>query len=276
MPAAPGLPSVTPSPVPAPAVVRSVFNPGAASRSQIRATFGSFHVRFLSSEKLGTAWTDALRAAGLTGSSTMGAIHRAVRGIASDAVTKTAVAAPAFRNWVNAALPEIFSTSSQGIVIGGNVANDVQIVGNTIDGTAQGIHVGLSDIEAGKTKLQVRQVSIRGNRIGIRLTPATTGDRHGIFLGGEASALIDDNHLEVTYGPNAGQGITAIKVTGTLGRRLLISRNLMLNFRQGIVVTPKGLVTESAPVFLWKASDNVSSFPNSLPGAMKSVDNVPI
>ena len=104
-------------------------------------------------------------------------------------------------------------------------------------------------------------LKICGNTVNVRLTPEVTGDRHGIFLGCATSAIINDNHIELTSYPNASQYIYAIKVAGFFGPRLLIERNCMLGaFTGGIqaVLDAKWKPNN----ILWKACDNASSSPN--------------
>jgi hypothetical protein len=86
------------------------------------------------------------------------------------------------------------------------------------------------------------------------------------------SAVINDNHVELLRGPNAGQDIYAIKVVGVLGPRVLIERNAMLSFTLGIFVQANA---RQAPYFdLWKAADNVSTSTNWT-GPFRVTDNVP-
>jgi hypothetical protein len=259
---------------PAPALPH--INLGAIGRAHIKASYGTFRLQFISSEKLTNAWTDALRASGLTQTSTMGAIHKAVRNIATAVVTKPTTVSAAFSNWLSAVLPQLYSTSSQGIVVGGNLANDVRILNNTVDGTAQGIHVGLSDIkQLGKHSghLSATRVQIRGNTVNIRITAEVTGDRHGIYLGCVNSAVIADNHLQLTRVPTvqaAPQNIDAIKVAGVFGPLLAVERNCMLGFSTGLFTDqdakelPKGV--------LWIAAENASDAANQI-AAMFTVSN---
>ena len=250
------------------------INLGELGRAHVTATYGTLRLQLISSDKLTNAWTDALAKSGLNESSTAGQLHTAVHAIADRVFTNPDSVAPAFRNYIGSILPALYSTSSQGIVIGGNVANDVRILNNTIDGTAQGIHVGLSDRKAVPyiSGLSANVVQICGNTINIRLTSEMTGDRHGIFVGCVQSAVINDNHLELFRGPNAGQYIYAIKVSGMFGPRVLIEGNAMLRFTLGIYVQTN---TRELPYGdLWKAADNVSTSTNYT-GCFKVTDNVP-
>jgi hypothetical protein len=245
------------------------------NRAHVTTTLGNFKVQFISSNKLGNAWSDAIRAAGLSANSTAGQIQTAVKKIAMSAIRAPETVAPAFRNFVSELLPQLYSTSSQGIVVGGDLANDIRILNNTIDGTAQGIHVGLSDLKVRNrpAHLVAERVQICGNTVNVRLTPELTGDRHGIFLGCATSALIDNNHLELTRQPNAGQDIYAIKIAGFFGGRLLIERNCMLGFTFGVVAAPDA--TSLPGGVLWKAAENSSTSAHIIPRFFKTEDNVP-
>jgi len=256
------------------------INLGQVGRARINATFGSLKLEFISSDKLTNAWTEALRTSGLTQTSTAGEVHKTVRKIA-EAVFKTPETVPqAFRNWVSEVLPSLYSTSAQGIVVGGDVARDIRILDNTIVGTAQGIHVGLSDRKANPVQphLSARQVTISGNTIDIRLTAEMTGDRHGIYLGSVESAVIEDNNLSLirAMAPNhdgfVGQDIFAIKAMGFMGRRILLERNCMLGFTFGIFTNPSVYAVPAGS--LWKAAENVSTSAN-ITSVFKVTDNVP-
>jgi hypothetical protein len=245
-------------------------NLGAIGRAQIKISFGTTHVSFLSSAKLTDAWSNALRASPLTTASTIGTIHRTIRALATNIVLKPASAAPAFQAWINETLPNLYSTSSQGIVVGGDFANDVRILNNTIDGTCQGIHVGLSDVKKygpHPGHLIANRVQIKGNTVNIRLTAETTGDRHGIYLGCVASGLIAENHLELTRYPNAqsaGQFIDAIKIAGFFGQSLIIERNNMLGFTNGIYTAQDA--TSPPDNVLWIISENASDSLHQITG----------
>jgi hypothetical protein len=249
------------------------INLGDVGRAHVTASYGTLKLQLISSDKLTNAWTDALAKSGLNESSPAGQIHTTVHDIAKRVFTQPDSVAPAFRNYVGSILPNLYSTSSQGIVIGGNVANDVRILNNTIDGTAQGIHVGLSDRKAVPyvSGLQANVVQISGNTILVRLTAEMTGDRHGIFVGSVQSAVISDNHVELFRGPNVGQEIYAIKVSGVLGHRVLIERNAMLSFTMGIFAQTGFSALPQGD--LWKAADNVSTSGNWT-SCFKVTDNV--
>ncbi len=238
-------------------------------RAHVTASFGSIHLKFLSSSALTDTWAGALRASGITATSKMGAIHKAVQTISRKMVTNPREVSPAAYNFINALLPQLYSTSSQGIVVGGNLANDVRILNNTIDGMVQGIHVGLSNVkEFGKRSghLSATRVQIKGNTVNVRLTATDSLDRHGIYLGCVNSAVIADNHLTLTRAPNekvAWYDIDAIKVSGIFGPLMLIERNCMLGFSTGIYTQENQTPNLQVPP-LWKASDNYSDLTNQI------------
>jgi hypothetical protein len=252
-----------------------------AGRAHVKEVFGTLHLSFLSSDRLGNAWTHALQAAKIDQNTSAARVRLAVKQIADNALLQPHTVAPAFGNWVASVLPLLYSTSSQGIVVGGDLANDVRIQGNTIDGTVQGIHVGLSDLKVRPhaAHLIAGRVQITGNTIHLRLTPETWGDRHGIFLGCVNSAVVQDNHMDVTStaaqaGGAPAQPIQAVKVAGHFGPLVLVERNSMTGFTNGIYTDQDA---RSIPAgTLWKVAENVSSSPHLIHQPyFRVADNVP-
>jgi hypothetical protein len=243
-------------------------NLGLIGRAHVTTTLGTIKVQFISHAKLTNAWTDAISKAGLTATSTMGAVRVAIKKIALNVFKSPATATQAFKNHVASILPQLYSTSSQGIVVAGNLANDIRILNNRVEGTAQGIHVGLCNMKRNPalSLLQVQQLRIVGNSINVRMTPATTGDRHGIFVGGVASALIAENDVTLTATGDSGLWITGIDVTHTLGARTILSRNIVTGFTTGIAASPgMGSTTPSLnPLRL--ATENYSDAANVFNG----------
>ena len=250
------------------------INLGTVGRSHVTSTFGTLKLQFVSSQKLSDTWTNALVNAGLNQNSTARQVHNIVNSVADTALKNPDKALAGFRAYFNAVLPELYSTSAQGIVVAGDMGNDIRILNNTIDGTAQGVHVGWSDRRAKPyvSGLQGQVVQISGNTINIRLTPEMTGDRHGIFVGCVQSAVINDNHVQLFRGPNAGQDIFGIKIVGVFGPRLLVERNAILGFTYGLYTDPSVAYLPQGD--LWKAADNVSTSPN-VTSSFKVTDNVP-
>ena len=239
------------------------LNLGALGLSHINATYGVYKLQFISSQKLTNAWTDALSSAGLNQNSTAGEIHKAVHKIADAVFLSPKTAPQAMVNWTNSVLPNLYSTAGQGIVVGGTVAQDIRILNNTVEGSAQGIHVGLGDgqIDPAEYHLEAGIVRISGNSILIRTTAETTGGRHGISLSGVQSAIVNDNHVQNIRLKEAGQEIDAIRLVGSFGRRMLVEGNSMAGFTAGLWIEPR--TTAIPKGFLWKAADNASDSDNS-------------
>jgi hypothetical protein len=249
-----------------------------AGRAHVKAVFGTLHLSFLSSDRLGNAWTDALQAAKIDQNSSAARVRLAVKQIANNALLQPHTVAPAFGNWVASVLPLLYSTSSQGIVVGGDLANDVRIQGNTIDGTVQGIHIGLSDLKVRPhaAHLIAGRVQVTGNTVHLRLTPETWGDRHGIFLGCVNSAVVQDNHIDVTssQGTPVSLPIQAVKVAGHFGPLVLVERNFMRGFTNGVYTDQDARSVPGGT--LWKVAENVSNSPHLIHTPyFRVADNVP-
>jgi hypothetical protein len=262
----------------APLVIKALpqIKLGDVGRATFKATFGAINVELVSSDKLSNAFSNALKKAITTQTPTMAQVRTAVTNIAISALKSPKLVAPAFANYVDALFPELVNTSSQGIVVAGVVANDIRILNNTVEGTAQGIHVGLSNLQTNSrdTHLQAGNVLICGNTVNIRLTPEITYARHGIYLGGVTSALISDNNVDMTRSDNAGRDFTAIIVQGALGPRVLIERNFVQGQRLSGGIFAASI--EPMPqVALWKASDNWSPAANSYPQFLNNTVNQP-
>jgi hypothetical protein len=130
----------------------------------------------------------------------------------------------------NSLLTKVFAedtvVGSQGITIGGEGAEDVRILNNTIDGVMEGIQVGQSNAND-QNKLSSRTVTISGNTLSIVLTSASIKtDRHAIFAGNCESLLIENNRALLTRASTADKfEIDGIRVWGQLGDRALVTKN---------------------------------------------------
>ena len=104
------------------------------------------------------------------------------------------------------------------------------------------------------------------------MTPVTTGDRHGIFVGGVASALIAENDISLTATADSGLWITGIDVTHTLGARTIIERNTVTGFTTGIAASPGSGSSTSKTLRL--ANENYSDAANVF-NSFTTRDNLP-
>lgn len=151
------------------------------------------------------------------------------------------------------------AAGSQGIVVAGSIARDIQVLNNKIWGVVQGIHVGVSQ-RAGTSGApdMAGTVHIRDNNIGILLSPVVR-DRHGIFVGNCDSLIVQDNYARVKRFPVTSEvSIDGIRIYGHLGRMMVVRQNHLVGSTVGIRV--KALSgDEGKPQ--WIVTDNVA--PNS-------------
>jgi Family of unknown function (DUF6519) len=161
---------------------------------------------------------------------------------------------------------------ARGIVVGGTVATDARITGNTVRDVIQGIHVGISAKRQRKpgpgqgVSDTAGRVIIAGNTTHIVLMPESAFERHGIFVGNCQSLLIQDNYATCDRVSTADRlAIDGIRVYGFLGPFAYITRNHLSGFTTGIRVA--GLNnTSDGPSSMWRVVDNIAV------GAAKPVD----
>lgn len=136
----------------------------------------------------------------------------------------------------------------QGIVVGGRTAKDIRILNNTVIGTLQGIHIGVSHaapVSAQPDKAGA--VTISGNKIETHLF-SSKNERHGIFVGNCDSLLVENNYINIKRDTRKKIMVDGIRVYGHLGKFMLIRQNHIVDFRTGILVKPLSIV--STPLWL--------------------------
>lgn len=152
---------------------------------------------------------------------------------------------------------ERLPVSGQGIVLAGSIAGDIRIRDNTVRGTLQGIHVGLShDDKDGPApaRLVAERVLIAGNTVEIHFPLDLQRDRHGIFVGNTDSLVIEDNLVVVKRTPLAAAGyIEGIRAIGAFGGMCVIRQNHLVDFDVG--VHARG-TNPGRPSRLWRLADN--------------------
>ena len=162
-----------------------------------------------------------------------------------------------FNTFIAKVFDEVTVVGSQGITVGGEGAQDVRILNNTIEDFAEGIQVGLSK-RADQTRLQSQTVTITGNTLSILLTPSSANrDRHAIFVGNCDSLFIANNRADLTRSTTVEKlDIDGIRVWGELGDRALISRNHLKGFTIGINMHPLKSIKLNEQ--LWQVDFNVA------------------
>jgi hypothetical protein len=169
---------------------------------------------------------------------------------------------------------------SHAIVIAGNLAHDVRVMDNSIEGALDGIHIGVSHAEPKHSRDRVDpnpldriwRAQVRGNSVALAVPVGTPGFHAGVFLGNVDSAVVEDNYVELGTGRGRGEGI---RVFGQLGRMLRIHGNHEVGTHVGVSVTP---LARSVPQALWIVSENSAigiASPIVAPASVKLVNNAP-
>lgn len=141
---------------------------------------------------------------------------------------------------------------ARGIAVGGRGMTELRIRNNSIDSMQQGITAGVSYKQVDLNKLpsnvarqptidSMMSVAISGNIINNVLIPITkTKARWAIFVGNAASISIEQNDVSSTVSgtdlstePLRNDGI---RVWGYLGHKLLICKNQVTGFANGVFV----------------------------------------
>ncbi|WP_433796239.1 DUF6519 domain-containing protein [Actinoplanes sp. CA-252034] len=180
---------------------------------------------------------------------------------------------PEFRTFIQQQLLSAATTSTgirmpgaRGIVVGGAVARDVRISGNTVGDVVRGISVGISTQGVrkpagleGTPRNSAGRVVVTDNIVNILLAPeSVTGGRHGIFVGNHASLSIDGNMVGVERIRTASRlAVEGIRVYGFYGRSALISRNHLIFFDSGVRAAALNNI-EAGSSSLWRVSDNIA------------------
>ena len=171
-----------------------------------------------------------------------------------------------FENWYKNLLGANQAVGSQGIVVGGRIANDIRILNNRMSGVLQGIHVGVSHrVAASGTPDMAGTVHIMGNNIGVLLPPGAR-ERHGIFVGNCDSLIVQNNYASVRRFLVTSQvSIEGIRIYGHLGRMMVVRQNHLVGTTVGIRVVPLIVAGTRQRTPQWIVTDNVA------PNARKAV-----
>jgi hypothetical protein len=188
-------------------------------------------------------------------------LHRAAEQVLTDASFRAA--APKISQWFNGLLQADVAVASQGIVVGGQVAKELRILNNTIQGVLQGIHVGTSHRVPQTTPPTIQTdtagtVTISDNTIVVLLTQDSFHrQRHGVFAGNCESLLVENNRITL----QRVAGTDNIQVSGAiahgfLGRKVVLRHNYLAGFNTGVEFFPRFPYPPVAQV-LWLMADNL-------------------
>ena len=182
-----------------------------------------------------------------------------------------------FNDWLQRATPILPPVASQGIVVGGTVAPDVRIKGNTIESVRQGIHVGLSRREPKPTDLhfKIGVATIDDNNISLYLSSEMRGERHGIFAGNCDSLMIGGNFVNIVRdSSNTRLRAEGIRVYGHLGQRMIARANHIEGATVGVRVEPLPLTTLKDRQWLVADTMATNANPVEAPDTVQQVNNM--
>jgi hypothetical protein len=257
-PAAPPAPAAAPpaaaAGVPAVSVQRRRRTP-----AMITVPGGAHELTFATASSIAAVVASVLQQnpakAGVTGQ----ALTEHVRSVIDRALVQNPaiVAGARLFHWAGTVVAQNPVVCEQGIVVAGRTAPEVRILGNTIVGAMQGIHVGLSHLGMARGTTDVAgRVTIHGNKLEIRLPVIGLRDRHAIFVGSAASLLIDNNYAAMTA--SASVPVEAVRVFGTLGRQAILRENHFEGFTIGFIFSPLNNPADRT-INQWMVVDNVAS-----------------
>ncbi len=226
-------------------------------------------VRFLSAPEIKTADWKAALGNTVSAQSTPQQIREAIAALAERVVMSDREATPPpFARWMQRMKDSLVASASQGVVVGGTVAEDVRVLYNRIENVIQGVHVALSHADpkrAGPPDV-AGTVVVRANRITLLLPPNAVRQRHGVFVGSCESLVVDDNRIRAVRPTGTSNHLLdGIRVFGVLGPFLVIERNLIEGCDFGIEVVPAN--PAPAKQALWRVLHNVA------PNARSAVSN---
>lgn len=159
--------------------------------------------------------------------------------------------------WIGVVAPAVPSHMSQGVVVGGEAAEFVEIHNNEITMAIQPIHVGLSSAGQSPSERDIAgRVSVIGNMVDLPSVPLSRS-RHGIFCGNVESVRISDNSVRrVVFAPSVLQALPVIGVNvhGRCGPFAAISNNDVRGCATGVRFFPEP-ISRSEPQ--WLIDDNL-------------------
>ena len=144
---------------------------------------------------------------------------------------------PALGAWFASLVNQNPAVASQGVVVGGGVAESVVVRDNQLLGVAEAVHVGVSaggqnvpgsDRQAGK-------VDVRGNRAVLRVPVELQQAPRAFFVGNARTAIIAGN--EATVEGRTGTAVqVGVRAWGNFGPMLLIADNMLAGCQTGVQV----------------------------------------
>ncbi|WP_420456538.1 DUF6519 domain-containing protein [Rubrivirga sp.] len=256
---------------------------------QVRTQMNGFHASFLTPSALHNLWPAFLEKNPMPGGDRSSSVvqhlnalrSRVLRGDIQDG------SADELADWLRARVRQNPAVASQGITVAESVAPDapppspdVRVLYNRVEGCQQGIHVGASRREFEESQPDVIDtVIVAGNTVAVTLSPETSRERHGVFVGNADHVTVQDNRVRVhRTDPGADWRIDGVRLHGHYGPMLLVRQNHVTGATVGVRVEPLG--DRDAPQDRhWYVSDNVApgASPTVLaPGQVRRERNYPL
>jgi hypothetical protein len=253
------------TPDPAPTGETELARAASDDGSTVRLRLGGRDVAFRSDLPQAT-WNEVVRALPLAGDVVEGEIREYLRAageaiLVGEGRDVAGHAIAGLGRWFADLVAGVkVNAASQGVVIAGRTAPDVQVRGNTITGVRQAIHVGVSHASPTRTGTPDRagRVVIADNVIEVTVLTAVRGARHGIFVGNVDSLRIEDNRITSRRpGGKSRRSLEGIRVYGFVGRHAVVQQNHIAGCDTGVffnAVNDKADGSRS----IWRARDNMA------------------
>ncbi len=161
-----------------------------------------------------------------------------------------------FNEWFEVLRLQNPAYAQVGIVCGGEVASDIQLLNNHIKGVQLGVQVGVSHRNLRRAqRFSAGRVLIDGNNINLIVAPVTERRRGGIFVGNCNNLTVQNNQILTQRFPLSRRvRLEGVRVFGLLGRMLMMNQNYMTHCNIGIRVTPVEIGNDSVQ---WLIADNM-------------------
>ena len=161
--------------------------------------------------------------------------------------------------------------AGQGIVVAGSTVGTARIDDNLVEGTVQGIHVGVSDAKQG-ARDSADAVIVSRNVVHAVVPAVFPRDRHGVFVGNARSIHVVDTVAtlrRIGVNPAGAQPtpVEGIRIHGVLGPFLAVRQSSLAGFQVGVRVVP---LAPQPKLHMWLVAETFAD------GASPVVDAPPV
>jgi hypothetical protein len=171
----------------------------------------------------------------------------------------------------------LLRSAGQGIVVGGASFGVVRVLDNLVEGTIQGIHVGVSHRD--REPRSMDSVLVARNVVHAHVPATYDRDRHAVFVGNARSVHVLDTVATLRRIPGEGvpspTRVEGVRVYGMLGPFLAIRQTSLRGFAAGVSVVPLPPVPEAR---MWLVAETLAEGARAALFAPETVDrerNVP-